>query len=154
MRVSDIKYVKVRAGVRYWEDSYYNGEEDVSLYYTKEPISPNMPFAVSRGRGSIASPFEAYDWVITIDPHNGKIFGWKDGDYARIHYKTCDDNTIWLIGHNDEVLGEYKCYVPDFLSPKESGYGDYIIFDVEENGHINGFKFTDSDIQNLIDSAF
>lgn len=143
MKIEDIKLIKVRVGVRYWEDSEYNGVEDVSLFDAKEPIAPNMPFAVHSGRDN----WKDYEWIIKINPLNGKIVGWKDGDTASIHYKSCDDNTIYLLGDNDAVLAEYNCYVPSFLSP--DGDGDYVIFEIESDGTIKGFSFTEDDIEEL-----
>lgn len=143
VKIEDVKLIKVRVGVRYWEDSEYNGVEDVSLFDATELIVPNMPFAVHSGRSS----WKDYEWIIKINPLNGKIVGWKEGDTANIHYKSCDDNTVYLLGDNDVVLGEYNCYVPSFLSP--DGDGDYVIFKIEADGTIKGFSFTEDDIEEL-----
>ena len=73
VKIEDVKLIKVRVGVRYWEDSEYNGVEDVSLFDATEPITPNMPFAVHSGRDN----WKDYEWIIKINPLNGKIVGWK-----------------------------------------------------------------------------
>lgn len=39
------------------------------------------------------------------------------------------------------VLSLEDGYVPDTLCPKESGYGDYIIMDIDENGMISDWNF-------------
>lgn len=143
VKIEDVKLIKVRVGVRYWEDSEYNGVEDVSLFDATEPITPNMPFAVHSGRDN----WKDYEWIIKINPLNGKIVGWKEGDTANIHYKSCDDITVYLLGDNDVVLAEYNCYVPSFLSPY--GDGDYVIFEIESDGTIKGFSFTEDDIEEL-----
>lgn len=154
MNLSDIKYIKVRVGVRYWEDAEYNGVEDVSLCDATEPIKPNMPFAVSTGKETCIAPQGAYDWVIDIDPSNGNIIGWEEGNTANIQYKSCDDNTIYLYGENDTLLKEYNCYVPSFLCIGDEGYGDYVIMEINSKGHIMNFRFNEDDINELEENCF
>lgn len=154
MKLNDIKYIKVRVGVRYWEDSDVNGEEDVTLSEVKEPTSPRMPFAVPNGRKEHICPYGGYDWIITINPNEGKIIDWPQGTTALVQYKSCDDNTIYFIGKNNEVLGEYEEYVPSFLSIDDSGYGDYVIMTILEDGTIKNFRFNEDDIEEVIENAF
>lgn len=40
---------------------------------------------------------------------------------------------------------EHEGYVRNMLSPKENGYGDYIIMDVDANGQIADWKVDFSD---------
>ena len=47
------------------------------------------------------------------------------------------------------VHKEEDGYVPKTLSPKENGYGDYIIMDIDSEGKINNWKF---DIDDFIDN--
>lgn len=138
-KISEIKYVRVRAGVRYWEDTDINGESD-------DDENPRMPL-VQEIDGE-------KNWVFDIDIKTGKIKDWPKGTTAETHYKTCDDNTISFIGHNGKVLREVNCYVPGFLAIEDSGYGDYIIINIDGDGKINGFRFNEDDIEEIINDAF
>lgn len=135
--VANIKYLRVFAGVRYWEDGYINGVED-------DACEPKMPFV----------KFNNKDWVIDIDTETGIIKDWPQGVNARVHYKTCDDNTFHFINHYGIVIGEYDGYVPNCLSIDDEGFGDYIIFHIDANGKIENWKFTQKDIDEIKRNAF
>lgn len=137
--ISEIKYVRVRAGVRYWEDTDVNGERD-------NDDNPRMPL-VQEIKGE-------KNWVFDIDIKTGKIKDWPKGTTAETHYKTCDDNTISFIGHSGKVLREVDCYVPKFLAIEDSGCGDYIIINIDEDGKINNFLFNEDDINEIINDGF
>lgn len=38
------------------------------------------------------------------------------------------------------VIKSYDGYVPEVMCPKDNGYGDYIIMDIDENGFIQGWN--------------
>ena len=40
-------------------------------------------------------------------------------------------------------------YVPKMMSPKEEGYGDYVIMDVDCDGKIDNWKVDFSDFENF-----
>ena len=42
----DVRYLKVDAGVRYWEDADINGTPDVDMCECNGKKAPRMPFAV------------------------------------------------------------------------------------------------------------
>jgi len=67
----EVKTLQVKAGVRYWEDSEVNGENDTEN-------GDNIPCKV----GDI--------WKPIIDIDKGIITNWKQGTTASIHYKVCD----------------------------------------------------------------
>lgn len=134
-RAKDVRTIVVESGVRYWEDADVNGEPD-------DEDEPRIPCV------------DGENWKIEIDTKTGKIRNWEKGVTADVHYKTCDDNKITLKNEYGDVLGEYNCYVPDFLCIGESGYGDYIIMEIEADGKIVDFRFDDDDIETLKDSAF
>lgn len=118
-----IKTLEVEAGVRYWEDAIVNGVEDI--------------------KGDLIPCREGDLWKPIIDVELGKIINWKQGVRADVHYKVCDSGSYYLkdsIGNT--VLYIDGDYVPEILSPKENGYGDYIIMDIDENGVIANWKQT------------
>jgi len=116
----DIKWLSVSAEVRYWEDSDVNGvtDEDGSLI-----------------------PLRKKDcWEPWIDVDTGIIKDWPIGTTANIHYKVCDAGVYSLLGEIGDTFFTKEGYVPSCLCPKESGYGDYIIMDINAEGKIEGWK--------------
>ena len=113
-------FIAVDAGVRYWEDATVNGTED--------------------GDGTLI-PFRKGDrWKPVIRIADGVIIDWPAGAVASIHYKVCDDGNYQLLDeHGGTVARRDDDHVPDCLSPKERGYGDYIILDVDGDGKIDGW---------------
>ena len=125
----EIKTLEVKAHVRYWEDSEINGVADESGNLT--------PFA----NGDL--------WCPIIDIDSGIIKDWPKGTTAEIHFKVCDNGSYYLKDENGEVvLSIENNYVPGILCPKEDGYGDYIIMDIDENGQIQNWKPDISSFQN------
>lgn len=128
----EIKTLVVKAGVRYYEDGIVNGIED------KE--------------GTLIPCKEGELWCPIIDIDSGIIVNWKKGVKADIHYKVCDSGSYYLQDEKgDEVLMIENDYVPSCLCPTESGCGDYIILEIDENGKIEGFNFNEDDIEEFTD---
>lgn len=120
-----VKFIKVKAGVRYWEDSDINGIADTECGFY------------------IPCKKDDY-WCPVIDIDTGIIVNWKQGVTANIHYKVCDQCSWTITGEFGNILIDKEDeYVPDFLCPKDKGYGDYIIMDIDENGQIANWKFNE-----------
>jgi hypothetical protein len=117
-----IQYVLVEAWVRYWEDTSFNGVNDTEDGKLN-PFNKNGVF------------------TIRINVDTGQIEKWPENTTASFHYKVCDEcNVIFLDKEYHHIKGFYEIYVPKFLCPIESGYGDYIIFDVNTEGIILGWN--------------
>lgn len=122
----DLKLLVVKADVRYWEDAIVNGTEDEE--------------------GNLVPCRDGDLWSPHIEIESGKILNWVQGTTAKIHYKVCDGCGWELQDENGEVvLSVTDGYVPSTLYPKESGYGDYIIMDIDENGIIADWEFEIND---------
>lgn len=127
MEVEVIKKEKVKVdrlraecGVRYWEDATVNGVEDES--------------------GELI-PLRMNDyWNPTIMIQTGQILDWPKGTVASLHYKVCDDGRYMLLTPSGEVAATVEGYVPKIMCPKDSGYGDYVIMDIDETGTIQGWQ--------------
>jgi len=115
-------YLKVIAGVRYWEDSDVNGVQEPEEGETK------MPFRV------------ADNWAPMIELDSGKIVDWPVGTTADIHYKVCDQCVVKILDADKVLITEFDGYVPRILCPKKPGYGDYIIMDVNADGYIQNWR--------------
>ena len=122
--VVDATTILVNVYIRYWDDGILNGIEDNN-------DTPHMPCAVKEEDG--------YHWIPFIDIETGQILNWREDTTAEIHYKICDEFTCKIIdekGGEHCLIKDYEGYVPEFMCPKERGYGDYIIMDIDENGYI------------------
>ncbi|WCM42422.1 hypothetical protein MG290_01765 [Flavobacterium sp. CBA20B-1] len=119
----DLKTLEVFAKVRYWEDSSVNEEDDTE-------------------NGDLIPCKVDDNWCPIIDIDTGIITNWEKGKTAEIHYKVCDC-CAWGIKdiEGNLVLKSEGDYVPGTLSPKEPGYGDYIIMDISEDGTIQDWHF-------------
>lgn len=122
----EVTTLKVRANARYWEDAIINDVEDTT--------------------GSLIPCREGDMWRPVIDIDQGLITNWTIGVTASIHYKICDEGCYQLINDKGDVVAEKEGYVPKCMSPKEDGYGDYIIMDIDEKGYIKNWKKDFSDI--------
>ena len=107
---------------RYWEDAIVNGVEDE--------------------QGALIPGRDGDTWSIRVELGTGRVVGWPAGVEARIHYKVCDAGHYWLTDATGRNLAQWRGhYVPDlFLCHGDRGYGDYIIFDVDGDGLIGGYK--------------
>lgn len=118
----EITHLQVSAEVRYWEDAEVNGLEDVT--------------------GSLI-PFKYGDlWRPSINVETGIITDWPKGTVANVHYKVCDAGRYYLNDANGDCVASIEDdYVPGCLCPKENGYGDYIILNIDDDGKIDGWQF-------------
>lgn len=81
-------YLKVDAGVRYWEDARVNGIRDVDLHENKGIGKPLMPCAVQIKEEpdyNIYSDHYRLRPIIAIE--TGRIVNWMQGITANVHYK-------------------------------------------------------------------
>ena len=129
----ELKTLLVKANVRYWEDSEINGESDTEN-------GEYIPCKI----GEL--------WCPEIEIETGKILNWDEGVKAKIHYKVSDELGYDLKDEKGNIiLSAEDGYVPKTLYPKENGYGDYIIMDIDEKGQIANWKFNFSDFENSED---
>jgi len=114
----EVTTLKIRAGVRYWEDGTVNGQEDIN--------------------GDLI-PFRDGDyWCPTIDLYSGTVRDWPIGTTADVHYKICDDGYYYLLDDKGEqVFSIEQDYVPNKLIPGD--YGDYIVMNIDETGKITNW---------------
>lgn len=114
----NVEYLQAYCGVRYWEDGKVNGEEDTE---GKIPCR----------EGDI--------WKPLIKLKTGKIINWTQGTKASVHYKVCDAGEYALLDADKNEVKRIDGYVPVIMCPGDSGYGDYVIMDINEDGQIQKF---------------
>lgn len=133
----EAKLLKVDAGVRYWEDAEVNGVRETDLYESQGVGKPLMPCTVQIKKEPNECIYsDHYRWQPLIDIETGQILNWKKGTIANVHYKVCDDFYCEILDADNNIIEDYSGYVPNVMCPKEDGYGDYIIMDIDENGFI------------------
>ena len=153
---SDVKYLRIDVGPRYWEDASIKfedkWEDDIEYDEQKKGEKPKMPLAVK----DVTETYAKYRWQITIDLENAKVLDWPQGVEARVFYKVCDDGTYYLLDADKNVLKEVNCYVPDILAyiDVDDSFGDYIDMKIDGNGNLVGYlkENTDKYIQKIIDT--
>jgi len=115
----EVKYLLAECSVRYWEDGTINGIEDEE---------GKMPCKVCDV------------WKPLIDVDTGVIVNWTQGVTAFVHYKVCDAGVYSLLDESKDVVKTIDgCYVPEVMCPSESGYGDYVIMNIDADGLIDGW---------------
>lgn len=117
----DVKFLHVIAEVRYWEDAIVNGKED-------DENDIKMP--CSHGGA----------WNPIIELETGRIINWEIGSTASVHYKVCDAGVYTLTDFENNEVVKKNGYVPNCMSPKRNGYGDYIIMDIDGDGIISNWN--------------
>lgn len=117
-RLRTATHIDVEAEVRYWEDARVDGVDDADG---------------SRIPGKVGDL-----WKVRIDLETGRIENWRAGVRASIHYKVCDQGEYWLSDANGARIAKWNDhYVPGgFLCHGDSGFGDYIIMNVDGEGRI------------------
>lgn len=123
-----IETLNVKAKVRYWEDATVDGVEDEE--------------------GALIPCRNGRTWEPVIKLETGQILNWEKGKTANIHYKICDEGIYELVNEFGVIEMVKDGYVPDIMCPKDSGYGDYIIMDVDQDGFIKNWVVDLSDFIN------
>lgn len=139
----EVKTIEVDTEVRYWEDTYVNGVEDIDFHSTKGIGKPMIPCAeqvMDEPDNCIYS--NHWRWRPIIDIDKGQILNWKQGVEACIHYKVCDGFSCSLKDDEGYEIHNYEGYVPNFMCPKDNGYGDYIIMEVNQEGFISDWDIS------------
>ena len=133
----EAKYIQVDTVVRYWQDTEVNGELDVDFHESKGHGEPKIPCAVrvkDNPENCIYS--DHWHWKPLINIETGKIENWKKGVKADVCYKVCDEFACDVLDTEGNKLFSYEGYVPNFMCPRENGYGDYIDMEIDEEGFI------------------
>lgn len=126
--------LKLKCAVRYYEDGKVNGKQDISFEEQKKGLKPAIPCTIKDKNGD-------WLWCPEIDTETGNIINWENGTEASIYYKVCDECEISCISEGKEICtNDGFFYCPDFLCPKEEGYGDYIIMNITSTGHIEDWN--------------
>lgn len=142
----DIKTIYVNAHVRYPEDSMIREDLD-DAWGEDDPDKPNMPCMEY-----VENRYSGWYWKPIIDIKTGKILNWKQGVKASISYKVVDEFSCEIKDSDNAIVASYEGYVPSFMAITDEGYGDYVYLEIDENGMIDNWSFTDSDFKEIDES--
>ena len=127
----DVKYLRVRCGVRYWEDAIVNGERD----------EDGSRIPCREGTAADNDHLGGGNWRPTIVLETGRIEDWPEGTRAQVHYKVCDDGDYELLDADRKVVQtRIREYVPAIMCPGDDGYGDYVIMSIGADGVIDDWR--------------
>lgn len=129
-RQVQVKYLRARCCVRYWEDTKVNGVNDINGLLI--PCRPE-PRRKTDHMGSNT-------WCPVIDLDTGRIENWPHGTTAHINYKVCDEGTYTLLDADRNVVVSINGYVPTILSPGDTPDGDYVCMMVGPDGSIANWR--------------
>jgi hypothetical protein len=143
----DLKYLRATMGVRYWTDCDYSEDNGKTWYEDfddtdeeSERIKKLIPHVVRKDIGYRESDY----WELVIDLDKGKVLDWPKGFCLNTYFKVCDDGEYAFFDKDmNEIINITKqrdqYYVPDFLALEDSGYGDYVIINIDGGGNIKHF---------------
>lgn len=125
-----VKYLRARCGVRYWEDGIVDGVPD--------PDGSRIP--CRKGTAEDNDDLGGGEWCPVIDLDSGRIEGWPTGTTASVHYKVCDDGTYDLLDEERAVVKSIDGYVPKIMAPADGYGGDYVIMKIGPDGVIENWR--------------
>jgi hypothetical protein len=119
----EITQLRISCHPRYWQDTIINDLDD---------------------RFGVLVPGRVDDrWEATFDIDKGKILNWPKEMTASIYYYFEDCGVYELIDSIGEIFySTDNQLVPRLLCPKRNGYGDYIIMDIDGDGNVADWDFT------------
>lgn len=95
----------------------------VAVRYDEEDIPNDFPFRT----GDM--------WDVTLDLNTRKIRDWPSRA-GKVHMKICDEGSYYLMAGGKVVASRENDYVPGCIP---GSYGDYIEFDIREDGTLEGW---------------
>lgn len=141
----DIKTLFVKARVRYPEDAMLQEGPD-DAWGEDDNDQPKMPCMTYIECNRMTS---SWHWCPIIDLATGRIINWKQGVRASISYKVVDEFSCEIKDSDNAVVATYEGYVPSFMAITDEGYGDYVYLEIDENGMIEDWSFTDRDFKEI-----
>lgn len=156
----DLKYLRATMGVRYWENCEYSKDDGKTWFgdfddidEESEHIKSLIPHVLKKDIGCEESDY----WELIIDLEEGKVLDWPKGFCINTYFKVCDDGEYAFLDKDMNELinitNEYdQYYVPDFLALEDSGYGDYVIINIDGDGKIEHFDKMITRIKNYFDN--
>lgn len=150
--------IRVSAGVRYWHDCEYS-EDGGKTWIEAEDDTDELNEEFKKHIPSIYKQDLGYGvgdyWDFTIDIDTGKINNWPKNFCLKTHFKVCDDGLYQIIDEDHNVVWDsiknQTYYVPGFLSLEDSGWGDYIFININQEGFIEHWDVAKNRILELFE---
>jgi len=132
----DVKYLGVQVGYCLDYEQFTLGDEDYEDLFSLLEVYPDLGDEVN-------------GLYLKIDIDSGEVINWPKGKPSDMHCKKVGDNGIYSFIDESGLyeLYRYAGYVPECFG---DSYGDYFEFDIDSNGFIEGWKFTQDDMNKLM----
>ena len=155
----DVRYLQALMGVRYYSDCKYsldNGntwKDDLGdTEEDEEKVKGLLPGITTDDIGYGENTY----WKVIIDLEDGKVLNWNDRLTLSTHFKVCDDGEYKFLDDNmDEIVNLNKsygqCYVPEFMSIDDEGFGDYVHLTIHPDGTIENYEKMKEEIYDYFD---
>ena len=87
--------------------------------------------------------FEDDNFVLNIQLSDGLVTNWVKGGCGCFRtVKLVDTGSYYIIDEDGDMVEDYEgSYVPEVLSIVEKGFGDYLEFYIDRDGHIRDWKY-------------
>lgn len=138
----NVKTLEVYLGNRFYPEdlTFYDSNDNCEVFETIEGLLNKFP-SLEKNK----------EICLIIDIDSGKITNWPIGWSCEFYnIKLVDEGIYKLYDADGGIIHEYYGYVPDILDISGDGYGDYLEFEVDENGIIEDWECTDKLIENFM----
>lgn len=142
----EVSYVNCYLFVRYWEDS--DVSKDGSEFSEVYMDGSNLPQSMMLDYSPEITSYKGFEndkcFYMQINPDTGQIMNWEKGYAMKVHWKVVDQGVYEYVDNNGNVIKRFDCdYVPDYLAIEDSGFGDYVIMNIDSNGYIHNWNKED-----------
>lgn len=136
------KWLKVYCGDRIEHKDFHIGGQ--TYEGTEEFLSAYPQLKGDRGN------YRDNQLMLIIDIDSGEVVNWPKGVHFDFYdWKIVDEGQYIVLDQSNNIIADYIGYVPECIG--EGGYGDYFEFEIDENGHIVDWEFTQEDLDELYD---
>ena len=142
----DIKYLYAHLHDDWWDGAQISRNEsefeevDEDGSQIKDMLKVFDAPTNTRFKEYIAKDDPCFSMKINVD--TGEVVGWPKDTAMNIYWKIVDEGLYQYLDKDDNIIFEYDGYVPGELAIEDSGYGDYVILNIDSNGFIENWNPT------------
>ena len=153
----DIKYVNCYLIQDWWDGAQISKEGSDFVEVEEDGSNLPMLIPVTEDMTTYQSLKTCKAFPMKINLETGHIEYWMKGYAMHIYWKVRDQGVYEYIDANGNIIEKLDTdYVPNYLAIGDSGYGDYVIIDIDENGNIKNWnsKSISYEIKEIFDNIF
>ena len=146
----DVKYMDVILPVRANKVFYHC--DDGTIIWNGVTYDDIVEFSQSYPNMFIIDEFGYRKLFLHIDIETGKVYNWPENHKMDFYdVKIVDEGEYAICDECRNEIIRYNGYVPNCIG--EGGYGDYLEFEIDENGYIVDWNFTKEDLEEFFENA-